>query len=159
MVERPQKSVLKAYVLLFLLGVLGGHRYYMKRPGTGLGIAVLSIVSIGLLVVALGQEDSKSFLYGAYLCGALVLAALIADIIMIPGMIEELNNPGEERRISVIAGNLDPSFQATLRHAGREASNDKPRKSALPEDYVRPWHKKKETETDIYRVDGDDKSD
>ena len=43
-----------------------------------------------------------------------------------------------------------PSFQATLRHAGRDAPDDRPRKSALPEDYERPWHKKS-NQSDVYK--------
>lgn len=148
MVERPEKTVLKAYVLLALLGALGVHRFYMKRPGAGLFMAVMTIVAVGSYVTGLIQEQSD-LMYLGYFCGAVVVSIMIVDLVMIPGMIEELNNPSDDRRISLIAGNLDPSFQATMRHAGREEPGDGPRKSGLPEDYVRPWHKKKEDDPGV----------
>jgi hypothetical protein len=34
-VTRPQKSMMAAYVLWVFTGLVGGHRYYLGRPGTG----------------------------------------------------------------------------------------------------------------------------
>lgn len=45
------KSISTAYVLLFLLGVLGVHRFYTKRVGTGiLYLFTLGFFGVGVLV-------------------------------------------------------------------------------------------------------------
>jgi TM2 domain-containing membrane protein YozV len=39
-----------AYVLWFFLGLLGGHRFYLGRVGSGVVMLVLSITFFGLLI-------------------------------------------------------------------------------------------------------------
>ena len=149
MVERTEKSVLRAYIYLALLGVLGVHRFYLKRPGSGLFIAVLTVTAVAGYSVGTLQ-DQRDMIYLSYFCIAIVAAILLTDLVMIPGIIEGMNDRGEDRRMSVIAGNLDPSFQATMRQAGSEHTEDRPRKSALPEDFERPWKTQKK-QSDVYR--------
>ena len=146
--ERPKKSVLRAYMWLILLGVVGAHRFYLKRSSTGLLYAMLSGIAVACFLVGT-FGDQADILYASYFVGAFVIAGLLVDFVSIPGMIEDLNNPGEDRRLAVISGNLDPSFQATARSVGRD-DPDKPKKSALPDDYERPWQKK-QTKSDVYR--------
>ena len=148
--DRPQKSVLRAYVYLFLLGYVGGHRFYMRRHGSAIMMIFFFVAGAGAAIFGWLQED-KEFLYGGALGLTVVGAMMLVDLVMIPQMIEGLNDPdGSDRRISMIGANLDPSFQATMRRAGREEEDDRPRKSALPEGYERPWKQKKD-ETEHYR--------
>jgi len=142
-VERPRKSVLSAYLWLIALGVLGAHRFYLRRPGTGLAIALLFLAGPVLYLTGTDLDD-KRLIFAALGAWALVISAVLADLAMIPGMVEAENGEAEDRRAAVISGDLDPSFQATLRRAGRtdEAdAADAPRKSALPDDYERPWRR------------------
>ena len=151
--QRPQKSVLRAYTYLFLLGYVGGHRFYMKKPGSALFMIFLFLAGAGL--VAAGYAlDETDYLYGGLACWALVASVMLVDLVMIPGMIEDLNDTGEDRKWAAMTGNLDPSFQATLRQAGRAEDLDAPRKSALPDDYKRPW-KQGKSDAETYHLGED----
>ena len=45
------KSIATSYALLFFFGFLGAHRFYTKRPGTGvLYLFTLGLFGIGVLV-------------------------------------------------------------------------------------------------------------
>ncbi len=148
--ERPEKSLLKAYVFLVLLGFVGAHRFYLKRPGTGLFLCLLTIACIGAVIAGNVLEDQE-IVYVGYIAGALCLSVMLVDLVTIPSMVDLLNGvDNDDTRMAVIAGNLDPSFQATLRQAGREEDLDAPRRSAIPDDFDRPW-KREKRKTDTYR--------
>ena len=152
-VHRPQKSVLRAYMYLFLLGYVGAHCFYLKKPGMGLVSIMLFLIGAGLVATGF-FTDRDDYIYGGFAAWAIVLTMMVADLVMIPGQIEELNDTGEDRRFAAMTGNLDPSFQATMRHAGLDDKADAPRKSALPDDMKRPW-KQEKTEAATYKP-GDD---
>ena len=147
--DGPEKSLVKAYVLLLLLGCVGAHRFYLKRPGTALAMIILTMACAGLIVFGTLQEDQE-LIYTGYFCGALCVSIMIVDLLSIPTWVDNLNGADDDTRMAVIAGNLDPSFQATLRQAGREDDPDAPRRSAIPDDYDRPW-KRADKETETYK--------
>lgn len=147
--EQPEKSLVKAYVLLVLFGCVGAHRFYLKRPGTGLMMALLTIACGALITYGTMQEDQE-IVYTGYFVGALCVSVMIVDLMSIPTWVDTINGVEDETRMAVIAGNLDPSFQATMRHAGRDDDPDAPRRSAIPDDYDRPW-KRDNQETETYK--------
>lgn len=79
--EANKKSTGIAYLLWFFLGMLGVHRFYLGRSGSGAVILVLSIVSFFLSFVGIGI-----FLF--------VIPAIwvLVDVFLIPGMAREYNN-------------------------------------------------------------------
>jgi TM2 domain-containing membrane protein YozV len=46
------KKILPAFIICFLFGYLGIHRFYAGRTRSGIGMLVLSISIIGLLVTS-----------------------------------------------------------------------------------------------------------
>lgn len=52
-VRRRGKNMVVAYVLWLFLGLLGGHRYYMRRPVTATVQLILSLTVIGLMITSL----------------------------------------------------------------------------------------------------------
>jgi len=79
--EANKKSTGIAYLLWFFLGMLGVHRFYLGRSGSGAVILVLSIASFFLSFVGIGI-----FLF--------VIPAIwvLIDVFLIPGMAREYNN-------------------------------------------------------------------
>jgi TM2 domain-containing membrane protein YozV len=58
--DAAKKSALIAYVLWFFLGGLGVHRFYLGRTGSGITMAIISVLSwitvyIGIGFVGLAQ--------------------------------------------------------------------------------------------------------
>ena len=51
--EVSQKTILPAFLLSFLGGLLGLHRFYVGKVGTGILMALLSITFFGLIVSGL----------------------------------------------------------------------------------------------------------
>jgi hypothetical protein len=47
-----EKRILPAAILAFLVGVLGVHRFYVGKTGTGVVMVILSITGIGLFITA-----------------------------------------------------------------------------------------------------------
>jgi len=80
-VERPRKSVLSAYLWLIALGVLGAHRFYLRRPGTGLAIALLFLAGPVLYLTGTDLDD-KRLIFAALGAWALVISAVLADLAM-----------------------------------------------------------------------------
>jgi TM2 domain-containing membrane protein YozV len=46
---KPKDSPM-GYILLFLLGIFGGHRFYLNRKGTAIAQLILTCTLYGLLV-------------------------------------------------------------------------------------------------------------
>jgi len=44
------KNVLVAYILWYALGIIGGHRFYMKKTGSAVAMLILSIIVFGLII-------------------------------------------------------------------------------------------------------------
>lgn len=75
-VTNEKKSTGVAYLLWFFLGYLGGHRFYLGRVGSALGMIALLIVGV----------VTTYFVVGFFLLIALAIWALV-DAFLIPGMI------------------------------------------------------------------------
>lgn len=71
------------YVLWFLFGALGLHRFYLRRMRSGL--AMLVIVASGYMF------DAASLDTPAIIAGVIFLAWWVADAFWIPTMVEEEN--------------------------------------------------------------------
>lgn len=78
--DAKKKSAGVAYLLWFLLGGIGGHRFYVGRTGTG--IAYLALQIIGWVTLAAG--------IGAFLLMALALWWII-DAFLLAGMVRQSN--------------------------------------------------------------------
>ena len=79
--DANKKSLVVAYILLFVVGSLGAHRFYLGRTGSAVAMLVITLVSWLLLFV---------------LVGALGLIAVgiwvIVDACRLPGMVQAWNN-------------------------------------------------------------------
>lgn len=71
----PPKSIGVAYLLWFFLGMLGAHRFYLGRTGTGITILVLTIASSILSFIGIG--------FFIFLIPAVWV---FIDLFLIPGM-------------------------------------------------------------------------
>lgn len=70
------KSLVAAYILWWLLGVLGGHRFYLGKTGTAIAMLLISLTFIGLAV---------TFIWW------------IVDAFLIPGMVRENHEKMRQR--------------------------------------------------------------
>jgi len=138
-VDRPRKSLLTAYLLWLLLGFIGGHRFYLGRPSSAIAFIICCAGGAALYYSGVTAQSQMRQITGI-LGGGLVLAGLIVDLFMIPGMVERINNPRQAGDSFILPGaSLDPSFQTTQRRAGLDDRPDRPRKQRIPEGYVMPW--------------------
>jgi TM2 domain-containing membrane protein YozV len=64
--EKPSAGV--AYLLAIFLGVLGAHRFYLGRTGSGVAMLLISLTFFGLLITYIW---------------------VLVDLFLIPGMIRE----------------------------------------------------------------------
>lgn len=78
--DAVKKSVGVTYLLWFFLGGFGGHRFYLKRTGSAVGLLILTISSYLLTIVVIG-------IFGLIAVGIW----LIVDAFLIPGMVEQFN--------------------------------------------------------------------
>jgi TM2 domain-containing membrane protein YozV len=79
--EANKKSTGVAYLLWFLFGMLGVHRFYLGYNGSGAAILILTLFSILLSFVGIGL--------------VLIFIPIIwvfIDLFLIPGMAREYNN-------------------------------------------------------------------
>jgi TM2 domain-containing membrane protein YozV len=75
-----KKSVGVAYLLWFFTGAFGGHRFYLKKNGSAVGLLALTISSYILIIVLVG------------FIGLIALGIwLIVDAFLIPGMVQQYN--------------------------------------------------------------------
>lgn len=65
-----------AYVLLYAVGIAGGHRYYLRRTGSAALMTLAFLVSAPLVYLGVGQ-------YGLFALGAWCLV----DALLLPGMV------------------------------------------------------------------------
>nr|WP_094096350.1 TM2 domain-containing protein [Paenibacillus physcomitrellae] len=52
-VKRRGKNMIVAYILWYFLGIVGGHRFYMKRIGTAILQLILSLTVVGLIITGI----------------------------------------------------------------------------------------------------------
>lgn len=148
--QRPRKQMWVAYLLWFLLGGFGAHRFYLNRGASAIFMILLYIGGIVVAIVGLGQGSQSSMILGAMLVCAAATWLLI-DLFTIPGMVESCNNQDEDLWGPYMPGptSFDPGFGATLAKAG--ADPNRPRKKGVPDGYVMPWREEREQEQEIYR--------
>lgn len=78
--DANKKSVGVAYLLWFFFGMLGVHRFYLKENGTAIAILILTIVSIILMIVAIG-----------FIIILIPALWVFIDIFLIPGITRKYN--------------------------------------------------------------------
>lgn len=78
--DANKKSTLVAYLLWFILGTLGGHRFYVGK--TGSAVAILALTILGWLLTFVGV--------GLILLAVMVIWVLV-DAFLIPGWIRNNN--------------------------------------------------------------------
>ena len=79
--DANKRSAGIAYLLWFLLGTLGGHRFYLKRQGSAAILLIITVVSVLLSYVVIG-------VFGFFFVGLW----LLLDLFLIPGMTRDYNN-------------------------------------------------------------------
>lgn len=79
-IVRTEKSMAIAYILWFFLGMLGIHRFYLGRAGTGIFQLLLGIIGWATAMLLIGFI----FLIPLWIW-------LIVDIFLIPGMVRKAN--------------------------------------------------------------------
>ena len=84
-----RKSQVVAYVLWLLLGVLGIHRLYLGMKVTGICMACLALVNVGLLV--LGKSGDELLLRSVVVGGAPMLWVL-SDVFRISRFVQDYND-------------------------------------------------------------------
>ncbi|MEC2346788.1 Predicted membrane protein [Paenibacillus barengoltzii J12] len=52
-VKNQGKNMFVAYILWYFLGIVGGHRFYMKKIGTAVTQLILSLTVVGLIVTGI----------------------------------------------------------------------------------------------------------
>ncbi len=78
--DANKKSTGVAYLLWFFLGMLGIHRFYLAKTGSGVAILLLTLVSAVLMPAGIG-------LVTIFIPGFWVLI----DLFLIPGMARSYN--------------------------------------------------------------------
>jgi len=44
------KNVLVAYILWYALGIIGGHRFFMKKTGSAVAMLILTLTVLGMVI-------------------------------------------------------------------------------------------------------------
>ena len=139
--DRPYKSLFNAYGLWLLVGIWGGHRFYLGRQGSAMMIVLLHIAGWALLILSAQIEDIRVTWVAL---GMLMIVGtwVVVDVIYMPSMIDQWNDGLDKHDGPYMPGafNPDPGFGATLKKAGA-ASASRSGKKAIPDDYVLPWRR------------------
>ena len=78
--DANQKSALVAYLLWFFAGMLGAHRFYLGRPGTGAALLTITILSLLLMPTRIGMVT---------ICISVLW--VVVDLFLIPGITRRHN--------------------------------------------------------------------
>lgn len=84
--QARQKTNVTAYVLAILLGTVGAHRFYLRKPGTAW--AMLLITLAGLPFRLDNHPGSALIGYGSLL---VICIWVIVDLVFIPETVREIN--------------------------------------------------------------------
>lgn len=79
--EANKKSTGVAYLLWFFFGMLGAHRFYLGKSGSGAAILVLTLASLVLMLVGIG-----------FITLLIPSLWVLIDLFTIPGMARDYNN-------------------------------------------------------------------
>ncbi|MEM9060770.1 MAG: TM2 domain-containing protein [Pseudomonadota bacterium] len=138
---RPAKSLVTAYVFWVVLPGLGAHRFYLKRPLSGLFLLMICLTGMVLAIFGTSARIPEYVMAGGT-CVLAVLVWWILDAFFIPGWVDQINEEGQDRPyVSVAAVNMDPSFGATMSAAGRNP--DAKTRPALSESHDLPWRQER----------------
>jgi hypothetical protein len=140
MSERPKKSIGLAYLLWFVLGGLGAHRFYLNSPRMGIGLIVLFGGGAAIALYGLTLQDQGWLLSGLLCLGAWAVLLLV-DAFRMPEMIEIASEEKDSERQSMAYRDIDmdPSPLAMQRRMGIQPRSDRPR--GIPEGYEMPWRR------------------
>jgi TM2 domain-containing membrane protein YozV len=50
---KSNKKILPAFLLSFFLGVLGAHRFYVGKVGTGIVMLILTCTFVGIIITSI----------------------------------------------------------------------------------------------------------
>jgi TM2 domain-containing membrane protein YozV len=78
--DAQKRAVLWAYVLLAIGGLLGAHRFYLRRWGTGLLMLAITLVSLPMALLAFGWA-------GLFV----TILWVLLDALRLPGMVQRTN--------------------------------------------------------------------
>ena len=78
--DANKKSALAAYVLWCFMGLFGAHRFYLGEKGTGAGMLIITLASLGLMFVSIGFSTIFITIIWAFV-----------DLFLIPGMTRKYN--------------------------------------------------------------------
>lgn len=79
--DANKKSTGVAYLLWFFTGGIGGHRFYMGKTGSAVGMLIITVLSLITLAAVIG----------AFGLIAIAIWAIV-DAFLIPGWVTEHNN-------------------------------------------------------------------
>ena len=79
--DANKKSVGAAYVLWFFLGGFGAHRFYLGETGTGAAILAITVVSLLLMLAAIG-----------FFTIWISIIWVFIDLFLIPGITRKYNS-------------------------------------------------------------------
>ena len=126
--EGKRKSMGIAYLLWFFLGFFGVHRFYAGKTKTGIAQLLLTLTGVGILVN---------------------LFWLLADIILIPGMIRERNL---ETMLMLNHGSAPDQQPQALAGQPRILTKEEKKRQAMLEDLKTMGYRKERRDTShLYR--------
>lgn len=79
--EANKKSILVGYLLWWLLGIFGGHRFYLGKSGSAIAMLLISLFSLPLMFVFIG-----------FVTILITIIWALVDAFLIPGWIRDWNN-------------------------------------------------------------------
>lgn len=80
MVEKDGKKLWLAYILAMITGMVGGHRFYLGKYGTGATQLIVSFMGYHMTAILVG-----------FIPLFIIFIWLLIDLIKIPGMIKKEN--------------------------------------------------------------------
>lgn len=84
-VRSEGKNIGIAYLLWFLLGGAGAHRFYLRRKGSAITLLLLTLISSLLSIILIG-----------YIGILVMLVWVFIDAFLIPGMVRSHNSKIEQ---------------------------------------------------------------
>lgn len=101
---RKPKRTLIAYILWFVLGAVGGHRFYIRKFKSAFAIIAYQCVSMGIEEIwwRYGDHDWLSPDTLFWITMLPLFSILIHDAFRIPGWIDDWNHPFPESPVEFL---------------------------------------------------------